>query len=264
MIVLLSPSKAMDFSGEHPPVETTQPLFLREAQPLVEKLRPLGAADLRSLFGVSDKVAALNQERYRNWSLQDHEAEARPALYAYQGAVYKGLGAEEFSPEDRRYAQDHLRIISGLYGLLRPGDAILPYRLDMGTRLQNPAGGNLYAYWRDRLTQEIARELRDGGGDEGSGMIVNLASKEYADAVDFSRLPGRVLTCEFRDWKGGRYKQIQYYVKRARGLMARYILQHRIRDAEALKDFNLEGYFFSEDGSEGDRLLFLRDHVDTT
>lgn len=258
MVILLSPSKAMDFSSPVPGMERSSPLFLRESQPLVERLRPMTAADLRSLFGVSDKVAALNQDRFRAWTVDDHEVSARPALFAYAGPVYAGLAAGEFGREDRAFAQRHLRIISGLYGLLRPSDAILPYRLDMGTKLDNPRGDNLYDYWRDRVTARLSQELSEQGREHP--LLINLASKEYSSVVDQERIPARVVECRFKDRKGEEYRQIQYYVKRARGLMAKFIVKNRIESIEGLRSFDLEGYRYSYEQSEAEQLVFLREH----
>jgi hypothetical protein len=301
VIILLSPSKAMDFASPVPEMEVSTPLFLEEARPLVEQLRPMSVPELRSLFGVSDKVAALNQQRFQAWTVDDHEVSARPALYAYAGPVYTGLAAQEFSREDREFARRRLRIISGLYGVLRPSDAVLPYRLDMGTKLDNPRGKNLYAYWSDRVTELLARELaeqstEDQSPDAGTpaetqgrpsdagtpadtagqasdvatpaesdgrrerGLVVNLASKEYSSVLDWNRIPARIVECRFKDRKGDRYRQIQYYVKRARGLMAHFIVKNRIRSLEGLRSFDLEGYRYSPEESDADALVFLRDH----
>lgn len=230
------------------------PRFVEESRPLAERLQEKDETELRQLFNVSERVAQLNASRYQKWRPEKHPEHGRPALYAYTGAVYKGIGAYDFDRATLDFAQAHLRILSGLYGLLRPTDAVLPYRLDMGTKLQNPDGPDLYDYWRPRVTQVLKEELES---DDHPDTIV-LASKEYAAAVDTGALPGRTVHCSFKEERDGKLRQLQYQVKLARGLMARYICENRLRRSEELTAFDWGGYAFREDLSDDSHFVFVR------
>ncbi|MFP4031211.1 MAG: peroxide stress protein YaaA [Desulfococcaceae bacterium] len=246
MLLILSPSKSLDFDTPPPLDPGAKPRFLKEAAQLMDRLRPLSVDDLRDLMDVSEKLGKLNHQRFREWS-EDHGSDsAKPAVYAYTGDVYDGLRAWELSKADMDWAEHRLRILSGLYGVLRPLARIRPYRLEMGIRLENAEGKNLYEFWEDRITETLNKDLAEVGGD----VLLNLASQEYAKAVDLKRLGAREIVPKFKDWKNGEYKFISFYAKKARGLMARFVIQNRLESAEELKDFDLEGYRFSEEFTE--------------
>ena len=255
MLVLLSPAKTLDF--ETPPVTDahSQPEFTSEAEPLIDVLREKAPQDIADLMKLSDKLAALNVARYQGWTPKHTQENARQALLAFKGDVYTGLDAETLSEADLEYAQSHLRILSGLYGLLKPLDLMQPYRLEMGTSLTTDKGKTLYAYWGATITDRLNTEL---GSDD---FVVNLASNEYFKSVQPKKLNGRLITPVFKDQKNGQYKIISFWAKKARGLMARYIIDKRVEQPEQLKAFDYDGYAFNEAMSEGDTWVFTRDHV---
>jgi cytoplasmic iron level regulating protein YaaA (DUF328/UPF0246 family) len=255
MLVLLSPAKTLDF--EIPPVTDahSQPEFTSEAEPLINVLREKAPQDIADLMKLSDKLAALNVARYQGWTTKHTQENARQALLAFKGDVYTGLDAETLSEADLEYAQSHLRILSGLYGLLKPLDLMQPYRLEMGTSLTTDKGKTLYAYWGSTITDRLNTEL---GSDD---FVVNLASNEYFKSVQPKKLNGRLITPVFKDQKSGQYKIISFWAKKARGLMARYIIDKRVEQPEQLKAFDYDGYAFNEAMSEGDTWVFTRDHV---
>ncbi|MDD3354468.1 peroxide stress protein YaaA [Zoogloea sp.] len=258
MIFVLSPAKALDYQSPLTTSRYTQPDYLDDAAELISGLRALSHADVAGLMGLSDPLAALNVARYAEWSRPFTPANARPAILAFNGDVYDGLEARSFDEEQLDYAQKHLRILSGLYGLLRPLDLMQPYRLEMGTRLANARGKDLYAFWgmtqTEALNGLLAAEM-DAGRD---AVLVNLASEEYFKSVKTARLKGRLLNVSFEDWKGGRYKIISFYAKRARGLMARHAITHGIEDVEQLKAFCADGYAFAPEVSDQGRWVFRR------
>jgi len=258
MLIVISPAKTLDFDTPLPTVRATQPRLLDQSQALVDRARQLSASDIASLMKVSDKIAALNVARFTSWRTPFTRDNARPALYAFMGDVYTGLEARTFSAEDIRYAQSHLRILSGLYGLLRPLDLIQPYRLEMGTRLRNSVGEDLYQFWGD----DISRMLKKDMAAASSKVLVNLASQEYFRAVRPAVLDHRIVTPVFEDEKQGKFKIISFYAKKARGLMAAWILRERVEDVEALTAFNVAGYRFVPSGSDADTLLFRRKEKD--
>lgn len=258
MIFVISPAKALDF--ETPPTTTqfTQPHYLDEAAELIGILRQRTPAEISALMDLSDQLATLNVARYESWAPPFTLGNAKQAALAFNGDVYEGLDAKTLAPDELEWAQGHLRILSGLYGMLRPLDLMQPYRLEMGTRLKNARGANLYAFWGDKLTLALNALLdaeRAGGGE---AVLVNLASDEYFKSVKAAKLSGRVVTPVFEDWKGGRYKIISFYAKRARGLMSRFAIRKRIEDVEGLKGFDSEGYAFAPDASDADTLVFRR------
>ena len=208
------------------------------------------------LMHLSDKLAALNVARYGSWQPDFTPANAKQALLAFKGDVYTGLAAEDFSEEDFDFAQAHLRMLSGLYGVLRPLDLMQPYRLEMGTKLANARGANLYEFWGERISDWLNEALAEQGDD----ILLNLASNEYFGAVKRKALNARIIDTEFKDLKNGQYKIISFYAKKARGLMARYVIKERIRDPEQLKAFDYQGYRYSAEQSKPDSLVFLRDH----
>jgi cytoplasmic iron level regulating protein YaaA (DUF328/UPF0246 family) len=258
MIFVISPAKAMEFDTPAPVAETTLPDFLDRAQELVERLRRLTPAELQSLMDLSDKLAALNVGRYAAWSPEHAPEEAKAALFAFAGDVYEGLDAASLSTAAIVWLQEHLRILSGLYGVLRPLDRILPHRLEMGTRLENPRGRDLYAYWRETVTATLRRLLEAQAAAGREPVLVNLASEEYFKVVDVAALDVRVVSPVFEDWKGGRFKIISFYAKRARGLMARHAALKGAETVEDLLDFSLEGYAYDPAASSPDRPVFRR------
>lgn len=256
MILLLSPAKTLDFTTPPVTAQATQPAHLKAAAELMTLLRPLDAPALGKLLGISEALALLNVGRNAQWKRTGNLGNSKQAVLAFNGDAYGGLGAPTLGAADLAFAQDHLRILSGLYGCLRPLDLIQPYRLDMGTRLSNPRGKDLYAFWGDRLTRELAQAMLQTA--DAGPVLVNLASEEYFKAVAAAELPGPVLTPVFEDWKNGTFKVISFYAKRARGLMCRFAIQGRIQDPAQLKRFTAEGYRFAKEASGADRWVFRR------
>jgi hypothetical protein len=252
VILLISSAKKMDFGKKISTSSFSQPRHLPEARTLVGLLRGLGLGELGSLMAMSDDLAALTAGRYQAWKPPFTPANARPAALAYSGEAYQGLDAWSLDEGDLAFAQDSLRIVSGLYGLLRPLDLIQPYRLEMGARLANKRGKDLYAFWRKPLTQALAKDLAK------SGPLVNLASGEFFKALDTEALPGNILTPVFEDLQKGTYKVVSFHAKRARGLMARFAIRERLQDPEGLKAFGEEGYAFDKAASDGARWVFRR------
>ncbi|HMV52772.1 MAG TPA: peroxide stress protein YaaA [Rhodocyclaceae bacterium] len=254
MIFVLSPAKTLDF--ETPPTTRThtQPEFLDHSAQLIALLRKLSPADVAALMDISDPLAALNVARYDAWSPPFRPANAKQAVLAFDGDVYDGLRAPDLRKADLDYAQKHLRILSGLYGLLRPLDLMQPYRLEMGTKLANPRGKDLYAFWGERQTEALNALL----AKQKNKVLVNLASEEYFKSVKPKRLAGRLLTPVFEEWKGGRYKIVSFFAKKARGLMARYAIVNRIDTPEGLQGFDYEGYAFDRKASNDDTFVFRR------
>jgi cytoplasmic iron level regulating protein YaaA (DUF328/UPF0246 family) len=255
VFMLVSPAKTLDFSTPPPAgLPYTQPAWLDEAAALIDRLRALSPAEVAELMGVSDKLAALNVARYAEWSPPFTLANAKQAVLAFDGDVYEGLDAAHLAPADLEWAQTHLGILSGLYGLLRPLDLIQPYRLEMGTRLAQARGKDLYAWWGDRLQDAVRAATRASGRP----VLVNLASEEYFKAVRPKTLGLPVIQPVFEDWKGGRYKVISFYAKRARGRMARYVIERRLDDPEALQAFADEGYAWTPAASSAETWVFRR------
>ncbi len=254
MLMVISPAKTLDYESPLATTEYSQPDFLDDACELVDQLKALEPHQISNLMSISDKLGQLNAERFRTWHTPFTPDNARQAILAFKGDVYTGLDAESFSAGDFQFAQQHLRILSGLYGVLKPLDLMQPYRLEMGTRFENHRGKDLYAFWGSKITDELNRLLASD-----DGVLVNLASNEYFKSVRKKDLNGRLITPQFKDWKNGQYKMISFYAKKARGLMSRYAIQNRITQADDLKGFDLDGYYFSEEQSNGDNWVFLRD-----
>jgi cytoplasmic iron level regulating protein YaaA (DUF328/UPF0246 family) len=255
MLAIISPAKSLDF--ETPPVtrKHTTPDFLDESQVLIEELRRFCPADISKLMGISVKLGDLNYRRYAQWSTPFSPKNAKQAALAFTGDVYMGLEGWNFDARDFNFAQRHLRILSGLYGLLRPLDLIQPYRLEMGTGLPNTNGPNLYAFWGNKLTRSVNQAIED----QGQPILVNLASKEYFASLQPEAIDARIITPSFLDLKNGRYKFLSFFAKKARGLMASYLIKERVKTVKALKAFDCEGYRYSEEQSRGDNWVFLRD-----
>lgn len=254
MLFLLSPAKSLDYDTPVGDVPHTQPLFTKQSAELIEILRGYAPQQIAELMDLSDTLAGLNVARYQAWSPKFTANNSRQAVLAFNGDVYDGLEARTLKPEDLAWAQEHVCILSGLYGVLRPLDWMQPYRLEMGTALENPQGKNLYRFWGTR----IADYLNERQADQKAPVVVNLASQEYFKAVDTKALKARVIECVFEDWKGGQYKVISFFAKRARGLMARYAISKRLTTPKQLEKFNLDGYAYEAKASEPDRLVFRR------
>jgi cytoplasmic iron level regulating protein YaaA (DUF328/UPF0246 family) len=254
MLFILSPAKALDYESPLPTQRATEPLFLDEAAQLIEVLRRLSPQEVAQLMDLSDALATLNVARYQAWQPVCTPDNSRPAIYAFNGDVYEGLDVRSLGAEDIDWLQEHLCILSGLYGVLRPLDRMQPYRLEMGTRLATARGRNLYEFWGTR----IARYLDERAAAD-DGLIINLASEEYFKAVDRKALQARVVSCVFEERRGSGYKIISFAAKRARGLMARWAAQHRVRALPELQGFDLEGYRYAPAVSDADRLVFRRE-----
>ena len=256
MLMVISPAKTLDYDTAPVTSRFTQPEFLDHSQELIAQLRDFTPAQIADLMHLSDKLAGLNAARFGSWTPAFDTHNAKQALLAFKGDVYTGLDAESFSEADFDFAQQHLRMLSGLYGLLRPLDLMQPYRLEMGTKLANARGKDLYAFWGTRISEWLNQALADQGDD----VLLNLASNEYFSAVKRSALKARVINVDFKDQKNGQYKIISFYAKKARGMMSRFVIQQRISTPEQLKQFDAQGYYYSAEQSKPDHLVFLRDH----
>lgn len=252
MLIVISPAKTLDFENDAVTTNYTQPRFLPQSQQLIDGLKTLSVGDVATLMKLSDKLAALNVARFQTWSSPFDLDNAKQAVFAFKGDVYTGLDVDTIDKAGVEFMQQHLRILSGLYGVLRPLDLMQAYRLEMGTKFANRQGDNLYHFWSSQLRESIEAEMSDG-------ILVNLASNEYFKAVQAKKLNGRIITPVFKDWKNGQYKIISFYAKKARGLMARYIIDHQIKDADQIKQFDTAGYCFNKDMSEGDNWVFIRE-----
>lgn len=254
MIITLSPSKGQDFDSPAPISSQSQPVSLAQSEMLVEALRNYDIAGVKSLMSVSDNIAALNVERFQRFSTPFTQGNAKPAIYAFKGDVYGGLGAEVMTEDDMQFAQQHVRILSGLYGRLRPLDLIQPYRLEMKTRLANPQGKDLYEFWGNQITDLLNEDL----ATQKDATLINLASNEYWKSVKPKVLNGRVLQVNFKEEKDGKARILAVFAKRARGLMTNYIIKNRIEVAEEIKAFDWEGYRFNTELSDDKQWTFTR------
>lgn len=252
MITLLSPSKAMQDVPDFSHLPVTEPQFLADSQTLRDLSAQLTVPDLMEFMEISENLAKLNFERFQTWSAEKCRTSGEPAALAFNGDVYEGLDAPSLEQEDLHFAQDHLRILSGLYGLLAPLDKILPYRLEMGRKLANPCGTNLYAFWKGKLTEHLNQLTQN------DPVLINLASQEYFKAVDRRKFNGTIITPDFKEERNGKLKVISFYAKKARGLMARFIVTNRIETPEQLKMFAEDGYSFNAAESTEDKWIFSR------
>jgi cytoplasmic iron level regulating protein YaaA (DUF328/UPF0246 family) len=253
---LISPAKKLECNGWDDTKPVSQPRFLDEAAYLVNKLQKKSALSLSKMMGISRDLATLNEERFKVWTSEHGQTNSTQAMLLFQGDVYQGLSAEDFNKKQTTYAQEHLRIVSGLYGVLKPLDAVMPYRLEMGSDFKvTPAKKNLYAYWGDQISNAIQEDAKEIGTD----IIVNLASNEYSKAAKLKQMGLRVISTEFKEFHKGDYKMISFFAKKARGLMARYAIKNSIKTLDDLKHFDLEGYHFSERFSKGDKWVFTRE-----
>lgn len=254
MLFLLSPAKKLDYDSVLNIQAHTQPLFVKQASQLIKVLKALSSKEVGELMDLSPALSQLNVDRYAAWKPTFSQENSRQAILAFNGDVYEGLNASTLSEKDLLWAQDHLAILSGLYGVLRPLDLMQPYRLEMGTRLENPAGKNLYEFW----SATTAPYLNERLSDEKNPIIINLASEEYFKSVDLKTLKAKVVQCVFQDGKNNTWKVVSFHAKRARGLMARFAIETKATKVDQLRKFNSEGYVYTPDQSTEDKLVFRR------
>ena len=254
MLLILSPAKIQNIKATPIIGDFTLPVFMKEARQLVKEMQQLSLAELKNLLDVNTQISELNHNRFFNWNPPFTPENAKQAALMFDGEVFRGLQAQSFSIADMQYAQHHLYILSGLYGALRPCDLIQPYRLEISSALQNKAGKDLYPFWRPKISKLIASSLRE----IDSNIIVNLASSEYFKALDINTKKVRVIDVEFLEYKNDNFKPIVIYIKKARGLMARFLIQNRINTVEEIKGFNVAGYWFSPQQSTENKLVFIR------
>jgi len=254
MLLLLSPAKSLDYESHSEGVPHTLPQFVSQSAELIDVLKHKTPAQISELMDLSDNLAALNVARYEAWRPKFSSKNSRQAILAFNGDVYDGLDAKSLTPKNLEWAQNHVCILSGLYGVLRPLDWMQPYRLEMGTPLLNPRGKNLYQFWGTSIAQYLNAQL----DKDKTPVVINLASQEYFKAVDPKTLKARIVECVFEDYKGGKYKVISFFAKRARGLMARYAIEKQIKNPEKLKEFDVDAYAFVASASDENRWVFRR------
>ena len=258
MLAILSPAKTLDFDNPLVTDQHSAPEFTKDSAALIKTLRKLEPADIGSLMGISDKLATLNHDRYAQWSAKfDENSGARASILAFKGDVYLGLSAQTMSKQDFTWAQKRLRVLSGLHGLLRPLDRIHPYRLEMGTALANARGKDLYQFWGGKVTQALNETL----AEQRSKVLINLASNEYYKVVQPENIDGRIVTINFKEWRRDAYRFVSFSAKKARGLMARYMIDQRAEKADDLKSFDVEGYRYNEELSSQHEWIFTR-HIE--
>ena len=250
MHLLISPAKTLDMNESIAEQKSTLSPFIEESAVLIKDLKKLKSTEIQDLMKVSSKIAELNAERFHQWALPFNKSNAKAAIYAFKGDVYTGLDADSLSEDDLNFAQKHLSILSGLYGLLRPLDLMQAYRLEMGTKFTNTGGKNLYEFWGNKITEEVNKREQE--------YIINLASNEYFKAVIKKNLNAEIITPVFKDEKNGTLKIISFYAKKARGMMTRFIIQNRIKNIDEIKNFNLGGYVFSESLTNSKEWVFTR------
>ncbi len=253
MIAVVSPAKTLDFESKYD-FEHTLPKFQKEALALIEVLKEQSENEVSELMSISDQLAHINVERYHKFTKKKNAAHARHAIFAFQGDVYQGLEAENFSPEELEFSQSHFRILSGLYGLIRPLDLIQPYRLEMGTKLRVNGSKNLYEFWGDKIANQLNRDLKNQGDD----LLINLASVEYFKSVNLTKLKAKVIDVDFKDFSNGDYNVVSFFAKKARGMMSRYIIKNQPTTVEELRAFDYSGYRFDESNSTNELLAFKR------
>ena len=255
VLTVISPSKNLDFKTKLKSSKRSDPLFLDEAELLINDLRTLDSNEIMELMNINSELSELNVDRYQSWSRERRRAKS--AIFAFRGSVYLGLGADAFSTADMRSAHRRLRILSGLYGVLRPSDLIHPYRLEMGLPFSNHRGSDLYEFWGTQVTQQLNDELKQ----HSKPVLINLASNEYFRVIDQANLNYPVINCSFLDNHNGNFRFMSFYGKRARGLLAKYIVQNRVETIKGLKAFNLEGYEYSKERSSKNELVYIRQSV---
>ena len=254
MLIVISPAKTLDYETVPKTKVFTTPDYLNRSQQLINRLRNLSSLDISDLMKVSAKIANLNFERYESWKKPFTVKNAKQSILAFKGDVYTGLDAESFKADDFKFAQNHLRVLSGLYGLLRPLDLMQPYRLEMGTKLKTDIGKNLYEFWGSDITEGLNNQLKK----MKSNYLINLASNEYFKSVKVKELKAEIVTPAFKEFKNGDYKMIGIYAKKARGMLSRYIIQNKLSDPEDIKLFNEDGYRFNKTLSKGNDFVFTR------
>ncbi|CAH0993120.1 Peroxide stress resistance protein YaaA [Sinobacterium norvegicum] len=254
MLVVISPAKKLDYDAAPVTEQFTQPRMLEDAAQLIEQLLPLAPHDVSALMHISDKLGTLNYERFQSWSQPFNSDNAKQALLAFRGDVYAGMDADSFSDDDFNFAQQHLRLLSGLYGLLRPLDLMQAYRLEMGTKFSNNRGKNLYEFWGDKITELLNQDF----ASEGSEVLINLASTEYFKSVKAKQLKAEIITPVFKERKGDDYKVVGIYAKKARGMMSRYIIQNQLAQPEQIKAFDVDGYAYNSALSTDKQWVFTR------
>jgi len=254
MLIVISPAKNLDYETPTPTKKHTKAALLDDASELMAGLKELSPQGVSSLMGISDKLGVLNYDRFQQWSLPFNASNARQAVLAFKGDVYVGLDAYSFDEQAFAFAQQHLRILSGLYGVLKPLDLMQPYRLEMGTSFANERGANLYQFWGDKIVLLLNKQLKK----LGTQTLVNLASNEYFKSVDKTKLSASIITPVFKDWKNGQYKIISFFAKKARGRMSAYIIKNGITDPMKLKGFDWDGYRYNSAMSDGSELVFTR------
>lgn len=259
MLIVISPAKTLDFETPASTKKHTLPGFLDDSAELIDHLRQLEPDKIGKLMSISPKLATLNSNRYHQWSLPFNMDNAKQSILAFKGDVYTGLDATSLSTDELAFAQEHLRILSGLYGILRPLDLIQAYRLEMGTQLNNLRGKNLYAFWGDIITDAINQDIKK----HRDSTLINLASNEYFKSIRLEKLNANVITPVFKDQKNGVYKIISFFAKKARGLMSRYIIQQKLTDPEGIKHFDVAGYSFDANASTKDKWIFTRDNPES-
>ena len=255
MLAVISPAKRLDFNSPSPTKKHSLPAYLEESTQLIATLRNKSPADLANLMGISCKLADLNYQRYAQWQTPFSTKNAKQAMAAFAGDVYMGLLASTYGERDFSWAQKHVRILSGLHGILKPLDLIQPYRLEMGTELTTTRGNNLYEFWGNKVTEDLNAAL----AEHKQPVLINLASKEYFKVINVDGIKARVITPVFKDLKNGRYEFLSFFAKKARGSMASYLVKNRISTLKALKAFNCGGYYYAKDLSSADEWVFLRD-----
>lgn len=254
MLAILSPAKSLDYDSPLATRKFSEPSFVTESEILIKRLQKFTPDEISSLMGISDNLAELNHRRYAEWRPEFEPASARPAVLAFRGEVYLGLEGPSLSERDFTWAQKHVRILSGLHGLLRPLDRIRPYRLEMGTKLGTKKGANLYDFWGSKVTEALNAAIQSQEDD----ILVNLASDEYYRVLQPDAINARILKIHFREWKNGQYKFLSFFAKKARGSLVRYMIDHRVKTLKALRNFDYDGYVFNPALSQGDDWVFTR------
>ena len=254
MLAILSPAKSLDYESKLATKKFSEPGFVEDSQQLIKRLREFTPDQLSSLMGISDNLAELNHRRYAEWQPEFTSCVARPALLAFKGDVYIGLEGPTMSERDFTWAQKHIRILSGLHGILRPLDRIRPYRLEMGTQLPTQRGKNLYEFWGEQVTEALNAAI----AEQGDNVLINLASDEYYGVLQPENIDARIIKVHFREWKNGQFKFLSFFAKKARGSMARYMVDNRVKTLKALRAFDYDGYTYNSDLSSADDWVFTR------
>lgn len=254
MLIIISPAKTMQERGTKSFQDTTLPLYLERTRHLADELKKIPASELAPIMKISPRLAQLNFARFQQWDASKHKKNGSPALLSYQGEVFRGIDVATFEVDDWQYAQKHLRILSGFYGMLRPLDLVLPYRLEMGGRFSPSGYQSLYDYWKEQISKSLDEAL----ANQGDRVLVNLASNEYFKSIDTNTFPMQVITPVFKEARGEGYKIVTIYAKKARGMMTRFIIKNQLTDPEELKFFDEDGYYYNESLSSGGKTVFAR------